>query len=108
MPWYNFSSVPFAYLFLSRQVPGSGIQLARALAPDHVSRNAIDQFATNNPEFAGANIGSIPPLFDPSIDNYQHIDLLKLILFYNEDMGIVAGSGVSERRKAMRNWLITF
>jgi hypothetical protein len=89
-------------------VAGSGIQLARALAPDHASRNAIDQFATNNPEFAGANIGSIPPLFDRSIDNYQHLEFLKLILFYNEDMGIVPGNGVPDRRKAMRNWLITF
>jgi len=89
-------------------VAGSGIQLARALAPDHASHNAINQFATNNPEFAGANIGSIPPLFDPSIDNYQHLKFLKLILFYNEDIGIVAGNGVPDHRKAMRNWLITF
>ena len=98
----------FTHLVLSHQVPGSGIQLARALAPDHASRNAIDLFSTNNPEFAGANIGSIPPLFDPGIDNYHHLEFLKLILFYNEDLGIVAGSGVSDRRRAIRNWLITF
>ena len=87
---------------------GSGLQLTRVLAPDHASRNAIDQFAANNPEFTGANIGSIPPLFDPSIDSYQHLEFLKLILFYNEDLGIVAGNGVHDRRKAVRNWLITF
>ena len=78
------------------QVPGSGLQLARALAPDHASRNSIDRFAVNTPEFSGANIGSIPPLFDSSINNYQHLEFLKLILFYNKDMGIVAGNGVPE------------
>lgn len=97
-----------AYQFLYRQVAGSGLPLARALAPDHASRNAIEQFAANNPEFTGAHIGSIPPLPDPSIDNYQHLEFLKLILFYNEDLGIVAGNGVPDRRKAMRKWLITF
>ncbi|EDR01655.1 uncharacterized protein LACBIDRAFT_333060 [Laccaria bicolor S238N-H82] len=91
---------------VQKTVAGSGIQLARALAPDHASCNAINQFATNHPEFAGANIGSTPPLFDPNIDSYQHLEFLKLILFYNEDIGIVAGNGVSDRRKAMRNWLI--
>jgi hypothetical protein len=89
-------------------VPGSGIQLARALAPNHSSCNAIEQFATNNPEFVGANIGSIPPLFEPGIEYYQHIDVLKLILFYNEDMGIVAESGVHDRRKAVLSWLMAF
>lgn len=94
---------------VQKTVPGSGIELARTLAPDHASRTAIDQFATNNPEFTtGAIIGSIPPFFDPSIGYYEHLEFLKLILFYNEDMEIVAGSGISDRRSAMRNWLITF
>jgi len=79
MLWYN-RSLLVAYPFLSCQVAGSGIQLARALTPDHASHNAIDQFATNNPEFSGANIGSIPPLFDRSIDTYEHLEFLKLIL----------------------------
>ena len=96
-----------AYLFLSHQLPGSGIQLARAFAPNHTSCNAIDQFATNNPEFSGVIIGSIPPLFDPSIETYQHLEFLKLILFYNEDMGIVAGSGVHHHKKAVLNWMTT-
>ena len=68
--------------------------------------NAINQFVANNPEFADADTGSIPSLFDPFIEGYQHIDLLKLILFYNEDMGIVAGSWVPDVKGAVQNWLM--
>ena len=107
--WCQFSLI-FAHPFVSCQVPGSGLQLARALAPDHVSLNAIDQFAANNPEFVGADIGSTPPHFNPSIFEYEHgasehLNVLKLVLFYNEDFGIVAESELSHRMNALLSWL---
>lgn len=99
----------FAHQSFSRQVAGSGIQRARALAPDSFSRMSIEQFTTNNPGFANASIGSIPPL-DPHFNFYQDLEFLKLILFYNEDIGIIAGDVITERRprNALRYWLITF
>ena len=93
-----------AYLSFSCKVPGSGLELARALAPGLAARNEIEQFANDNP-----NTGSTPPLalFDPQNDIYQHIDVLKLLLFYNEDMGVVAGSGGHTRGRSVRNWMIS-
>ncbi|KAF8958871.1 hypothetical protein BDZ97DRAFT_1840384 [Flammula alnicola] len=93
---------------VQKTVPGSGIQLARALAPDQAARDAINHFAINHPEVANADVGSCPAFFDALLDGYEYIDCLKLILFYNEDMGIVAGSEVWECRKAVRDWLKTF
>ena len=92
------------------QVPGSGLLRARALAPSVVVvRNQFDNYAANNPDPA-ADIGSTPGplLFQPDIDNYNHFDCLKLIFFYNEDMGIVARSELPERKKAIKSWLSNF
>ena len=84
------------------QVPGSGLLLARALAPDEATKDQINLFAASHP--IPADIGSTPPFFNANIDQYQHLDFLKLVFFYNEDMGIVAGSELPERKEAVRTW----
>ena len=53
---------------------------------------------------APARIGSTPPWFNAKIDQYEHLDCL-IIIFYNEDMGIVAGNDLPERKEAVRMWL---
>jgi hypothetical protein len=90
------------------QVPGSGLEQARAKVPDPATSATINQFMDSNPGIAAATIGSTPLFFSSTIENYQHLDCLKLIYFYNEDMGIVAGSGLAEHKQAIRNWLNTF
>jgi hypothetical protein len=87
------------------QVPGSGLLLARAQAPDLATQNAINLFADNNPAYGTADIGSIPPFFSADLSRYEYIDYLKLMYFYNEDMGIQAGSGLVD---CLRDWLTTF
>jgi len=99
---------PEAISAVQKTVPGSGLVLARTQAPDQVTETAINDFADQNPEFANADIGSIPAFFNATIDGYQHLDCLKLTLFYNEDMGIVPGSGLVDRRGAIMKWLNTF
>ena len=95
--------------FKCEQVPGSGLLRAQELAPNNVAvRNQFDNYAANNPD--PADIGSTPGplLFQADIDNYNHFDCLKLVYFYNEDMGIVARSELSERKKAIKSWLSNF
>ena len=74
------------------------------LAHNATARNTIEQFSNHHPEYAGA-IGAFPPPLDPNIRNYQHLDILKMILFYNEDFGIVAGQGLIDRQITFEDWL---
>ena len=53
-----------------------------------------------------ARIGSTPPWFNANIDQYEHLEMI--FFFYNEDMGIVAGNDLPERKEAVRTWLKRF
>jgi hypothetical protein len=44
-----------------------------------------------------AAIGTTPPNFNPNLPNYHHIDILNLIIFYNDDFGIVPGDSLGTR-----------
>ena len=84
------------------QVAGSGLQRARALAPDQGTLDDIDLFATQHPD--PANIGSTPPFYEANnINSYG--DCLKLVFFYNENMGIRVGDGLLVWTKAIKEWL---
>ena len=87
------------------RVTCSGLLLARSQAPDEATHNAIDLFAHDSPVYLTADIGSSMLFFDVFIKQYHHIDCLKL--FYNEDMGIVPGSGLTERKIVyiLNSWL---
>jgi len=42
-------------------------------------------------------VGTVPPQFNPDVDAYQHIDILRLVVFYNDDFGILPGDQLPER-----------
>ena len=48
-------------------------------------------------------LGSSPPNFNASIDSYGHLDILKLVVFYNDAFGIVQTDPVYERKMKIRN-----
>ena len=50
-------------------------------------------------------IGTVPPWFNSNIDSYQHIDILRLVVFYNDDFGINVGDQLFERKHNVRIWL---
>jgi hypothetical protein len=53
-----------------------------------------------------AAVGDVPNPWNPNIDAYQHLDILQLIIFYNDDFGIIAGDPITTRRSKVRTWLI--
>ena len=42
-------------------------------------------------------IGAKPQPFNANLPNYRHIDILNMVIFYNNDFGIVAADSVGDR-----------
>lgn len=53
-----------------------------------------------------AAIGVVPDDWNPLIDVYQDVDILKLIIYYNDGIGIVVGDSLDVRKQKVRNWLV--
>jgi hypothetical protein len=77
------------------------IKVIAVAAPAHVE--TIRTFANANPN---PEIGTTPPFFDGNVDGLQLTDILKLIQFYNDDMGMTPADGLTERIAAVRGFLI--
>jgi hypothetical protein len=50
-------------------------------------------------------IGDIPDLWDANVHAYQLIDILKIVIFYNDDLGINVQDLISDRRRKVFEWL---
>ncbi|KAH9992625.1 hypothetical protein BJV77DRAFT_1001921 [Russula vinacea] len=44
--------------------------------------------------------------WDGHIAAYQHIHILRLVIFYNDDFGIVMNDKIPSRREKLRTWLL--
>jgi len=86
---------------LQKYIAGDGHVLAMPLV---VNLNAAIVQAVQDFQPHGL-IGTVPPQFNPNIGSYQHIDILQLVVFYNDDFGIHAGDQLSERKHKVRIWL---
>ena len=53
-----------------------------------------------------AAIGDVPQDWDGHIEAYQHIHILRAVVFYNDDFGIVVGDQMPVRREKLRTWLL--
>ena len=73
------------------QIAGDGLPLAQAVAHNIATQNALVPLAQIPP------LGALPPNFNHHITCYDHSNILKLIIFYNEDFGIVQGDTVPIR-----------
>ena len=82
------------------QIPGDGNVLAAPLAKNAATAQAVQAFQPHG------LVGAVPPQFNPDVDSYQHIDVLQLIIFYNDDFGIQVGDQLPERKRKVRNWLM--
>jgi hypothetical protein len=47
-----------------------------------------------------------PNPWNPNVDAYQLVDILQLVIFYNDDLGINAGDLVYVMRQKVRVWLV--
>lgn len=78
------------------QIPGHGHAKALSVSPVGI---AIQQ-----PPVA-ADIGLVPTPFDNNISAYTHAQILDLIIFYNDDFGIVPGEALSSRQNKVLYFL---
>jgi len=86
---------------LQKYIPGDGHALAMLLV---VNLNAAIAQAVQDFQPHGL-IGAVPPQFNSNVDSYQHVDILRLVVFYNDDFGIHAGDNLLERKFKLRLWL---
>ena len=55
---------------------------------------------------AASPVGAVPPWHFNS-NSYTHAAILRLVIFYNDDFGIVAGDPVEVRREKLRFFFFT-
>jgi hypothetical protein len=53
-------------------------------------------------------IGTTPPAFDGVIENCREVDILNLIVFYNDNFGILQGDSIAVRQRKFRRVLTEF
>ena len=73
---------------------GHGRDLALTLRP---TANVVVPPAPAQP----AAIGALPDIF-PNLDTCNHVEILDLIIFYNQDFGIQVGDTVRQRAERIK------
>jgi hypothetical protein len=74
--------------------------LALAICGDAALPAAAQSFQPN------AAVGDVPNPWNPEYLSYELLDILKLVIFYNDDFGIVVGDPLSDGMVKVRNWLL--
>ncbi|CAA7257416.1 unnamed protein product [Cyclocybe aegerita] len=89
---------------VQKSVPGPGLDLVQAVwnVIDPAAQGQLLQYFNNHPV---GPIGSRPPGVAGNIDTLTHQTILKIIFYYNENLGIAAGDGLPERKVAVRRFL---
>ena len=57
---------------------------------------------------AAAVVGSTPPNFNPLLESYHHLDILRMVVFYNEDFGIQPQDSLFTRNGKFCQFLTEF
>ena len=80
------------------QVPGYGRELALPFMNvlDEAEQQAFH--AEFPPNSDASLIGETPPDFEPNHFGYSHLDILRLIVFYNDTFGIVPEDDLAGRK----------
>jgi hypothetical protein len=50
------------------------------------------------------HLGTVFLDFNDNIDNYQHADILRFVVFYNENFGIIHADPLPDRKHKLRRW----
>jgi hypothetical protein len=90
------------------QVPGSGRNLALPLVAALNAAGQHNFHAQYPPGVNAAVIGSTPPNFDASLEGYGHMDICRLVVFYNETFDIVPNDNLATRINKFRRFLSEF
>ncbi|KAF8163427.1 hypothetical protein B0H34DRAFT_323004 [Crassisporium funariophilum] len=87
----NSRGVAQQYLPLHKTVPGNGLQLAITAFGNVVALQQVLVAPAQEPV-----LGTIPLNFDNNYITYNRADIVRLIIFYNQDFGIVRGDTLPE------------
>jgi len=86
---------PEPYLPVKKTIPGNGLVLAQAVG--HIAvQNGLH--APAHP----AAVGSTPPHFNPDLITYSHDSIYQMIIFYNDNFGILPGDTLATRVESFR------
>ncbi|RDB24606.1 hypothetical protein Hypma_008212 [Hypsizygus marmoreus] len=86
---------------LRKTVKGHGYDLAFAAAHDDAARNHLQR-----PVGPAPALNTLPPNFDGAFWEYQHEDILALMVFYNEDFSILPVDDLASRINKIRAFLV--
>jgi len=85
---------------LQKYTEGNGHDLALTIC-DYVALPVAAQAYQLN-----AAIGDVPNQWIPRLHAYTHLYILRLVIFYNDDLGIEAGDNLDVRKEKVHSWLI--
>jgi hypothetical protein len=54
------------------------------------------------------DIGAIPDPFNSTLDTYSHLEILRMVVFYNETFGIEPQDDLADRIMKFRRFLTEF
>lgn len=83
------------------QIPGHGHDHAVAIG------NNLEQVLLELlPPTEVPQVGDLPPNFHVDVTVYQHVDILRMVNFYNDTFGIALGDLLPARIDKFRNFLL--
>ncbi|KAF9038841.1 hypothetical protein BDZ89DRAFT_982253 [Hymenopellis radicata] len=92
-------SVAFSPLEKTRT--GSGLQRALGLRPLNIALQLADIIPA-------PRVGETPPQFQGGLASYTNAEILRMIVFYNDDFGIVLNDSLAMRIDKFRSYLSEF
>ncbi|KAF8868333.1 hypothetical protein CPB85DRAFT_1448446 [Mucidula mucida] len=92
-------SVAFSPLEKTRT--GSGLQRALGLRPPNIALQLADIVPA-------PRVGETPPQFQGGLASYSNAEILRMIIFYNDDFGIVLNDSLAMRIDKFRSYLSEF
>jgi hypothetical protein len=85
------------------QIPGDGLNLATTI---FLNVPTVQQLLVH--PIQAPSLATTPPNFNPNYAVYQRSDIIYLIIFYNEDFGILAGDTVQQCISKFHRFLTTY
>ncbi|PBK67145.1 hypothetical protein ARMSODRAFT_320394 [Armillaria solidipes] len=86
--------------YLDQKISGTGIDKAKEVRPDNIAEDALASET--------ASIGTLPQGFKGQISKYSGMEILEMIIFYNDNFKIVRGDDLPVRIDKFRSYLSEF
>jgi hypothetical protein len=85
------------------QIPGNGLNLANQIYGHVANLQDVLIAPAQDPP-----VGTVPPNFSRNFAMYARADIIRLIIFYNDDFGIVVGDTLQISIDKFHKFLMTY